>query len=162
MKFGEMMLSKLKAEYTLTQNDLKENALLKKSGMRFALKSWEVQGLGHFFIMDMSGMMGLMKMETVILAAETKKVPLFNLDYVSAMGSETLMAEYYNVAEDAVPEPYAAAFDRIRTADAALEDYVSGSHWYDPYLLPFTYRKKGKKQTEHFMDIAGKDRKSVV
>ncbi|MCR5067934.1 MAG: hypothetical protein K6A14_07730 [Erysipelotrichaceae bacterium] len=155
MNFGEMFLGKLKKRYQVREADLKDNALLKKAGMKFAMRSFEVADLGHFFIMDMTGMLGAMNMETCVLAVDTKKVPLVNIGYVNAMGKESMMAEYYDLAHDVLPEGYPEKFEALKKADSALEDYPAEEQWYNKYLLPFTYRKKGKKAREHFLKVAG-------
>ncbi len=157
MTFAEMFRKKLEQRYVLRPIDLKEDAVLKKSGMTFRLSCYDAEGLGHFFCMDMSGMLGLMKMETVILAVETKKVPLINIDYIKAMGKETMMAEYYDTAKDNIPEGIEKEFFSILNEDKVLEDYPSGDHWYNDILLPFTYRKKGKKMTEHFLKVGERE-----
>ena len=157
MKFGEMFLKKLQERYEVKEADLKENALLKKAGMKFAMRSFEVADLGHFFIMDMSGMLGAMNMETCVLAVETRKVPLVNIDYVNAMGKESMMAEYYDLADDVLPEGFPEKFEALKKADSALEDYPAEEQWYNKYLLPFTYRKKGKKARDHFLQVAAKE-----
>ncbi len=157
MMFGEMFLKKLQERYEVKETDLKENALLKKAGMKFAMRSFEVADLGHFFIMDMTGMLGAMNMETCVLAVETRKVPLVNIDYVNAMGKESMMAEYYDLAEDVLPEGFPEKFEALKKADSALEDYPAEEQWYNKYLLPFTYRKKGKKARDHFLQVAAKE-----
>ena len=157
MTFGEMFRKKLEQRYVLRPVDLKEDSLLKGSGMTFRLSCYEAEGLGHFFCMDMSGMLGMMKMETVILAVETKKVPLINIDYIKAMGKETMMAEYYDAAGDVIPEDIKKEFFSILNEDKALEDYPTGDHWYNDILLPFTYRKKGKKMTDHFLKVGERE-----
>ncbi|MBQ6655052.1 MAG: hypothetical protein IJM79_05955 [Erysipelotrichaceae bacterium] len=155
MAFGEMILSKLQEKYEVVENDLKDNALLKKSGMKFALRGFDVKDLGHYFIMNMNGMMGAMKMETAVLVVDNKKVPLVNIDYVSVVGKESMMAEYYDLAGDGLPSGYQEKFEAIKKADAALENYKAEEQWYSKYLLPITYQKTGKKMFDHFLKVAG-------
>lgn len=156
MILGEMFLKKLQDKYEVREVDLKDNALLKKSGLKFALRSYEVKDIGHFFIMDMTGMLGAMKMETVVLATMEKNLPLVNIDYVNAMGKETMMAEYYDTDHSGLPEGYYEKLDAIRLADSDIEDTPLGEIWYSEYLLPCSYRKEGKKLTERFVSAGSR------
>jgi len=157
MDFSEIFISRLESSYALTEKDLGSDAVMSGSGMKFSLRCFDAAGLGHLFTMKMSGMLGLMKMETAVLAAEQKKIPLFNIDYIKAMGKETFITEFYNVAGDDVPGKYADAFAEIKAADSPIADYSTGPHWYDSYLMPFSYAKTGKKLTSHFLDVCAKE-----
>ena len=141
---GEMFLSLLRQRYTIEREDLGQDARLSKSGMVFETESYRVSGLGHFCLMRMSAMLGLMKMETAVLAVTEKDVPLLNLDWVRAFGKETQIAELYDTQLAPFPEKALAEFDAIRRRDDDLPDTASSPHWYDSILYPCSYHKAGK------------------
>ena len=143
---GAVLCGKLREKYTLRQEDIGADARLSKKGMVFETESYAVEGLGHLCVLRMKAMLGLMKMETVVLACEEKDLPLFNLDYVNAMGKETQIAELYDVQLAPWPEEAQAAFTALKARDADLPDPpAQGAHWYDAILYPCSYHKAGKK-----------------
>lgn len=90
-------------------------------------------------------MLGLMRMETVVLSVTHRDAPLINLDYVKAAGKETQIVELYNTQIASEAEELQEAFRKIRERDADLADYTSaGKHWYDDILYPCSYHKTGK------------------
>ncbi|MBR0450510.1 MAG: hypothetical protein IJI78_00840 [Oscillospiraceae bacterium] len=153
---NEQFLEMLKKEYDVTESNIGNDANLSKSGMKFNIRSFEVKGLGHLCLMSMKAMLGLMKMETAVLSAETKDVPLFNIDSISAMGNKTQLVEFYDNQIAPLSEEAAACYMKIKESGPELESYVSGEHWYDPILYPFSYAKKKKGNTEVFDDICRK------
>ena len=142
---GALMLKALSHDHTLQRNDIGADARLAKKGMVFETESYEVEGVGHFCILRMNAMLGLMKMETAVLAVWEKDLPLLNLDWVKAMGKETQIVELYDVQLAPYPMERLSAFRRILDRDGDLQDYVSpGQHWYDKILYPCSYHKSGK------------------
>ncbi|MBR5740554.1 MAG: hypothetical protein IKX81_04570 [Firmicutes bacterium] len=156
-QLGEMVKERISEVFTLTKEDLGSDARLSKKGMTFMTEGYKVEGLGHLCIMKMNAMMGLMKMETVVLSVTEKDLPLFNLDWVSAMGKETQMAELYDTQLEPLTEDALAGFQVIKDRDSELPDYSSGSaHWYDDILYPCSYAKTGKG-LESRMNAAAQD-----
>ncbi|MBQ4505715.1 MAG: hypothetical protein II971_00510 [Firmicutes bacterium] len=151
-RMGSYVLKKLGEGYRINKLDIGADAELSKSGMRFSTSCYEVEGLGRLCIMTMNAMMGLMKMETVVLSAFTKDAPLLNLDWVKAMGKETFMAEFYDCCLSPLPEELGAAYAAIKAKDADIPEYESGPHWYDDIKLPFSYGKTGKGYSQRFTE----------
>ncbi len=152
---GEMTRSLLERSYTLKREELGADAHLSKKGMVFDTEAWEIPGLGHFCLMRMKAFFGLMKMETAVLAVNEKDVPLLNLDWVSAFGKETQIAELYDTQLAPYPEEKLAAFDALRRRDADLPDPpAKGAHWYDAILYPCSCHKAGKGFSERFAQTA--------
>lgn len=142
---GTWILGLLSKSYALKQLDLGADARLAKKGFTFETESYDVADLGHLCIMRMKAMLGLMRMETVILSVTHKDVPLINLDYVKAVGKETQMVELYNTQLAYEAKELQEALQKIRDRDADLTDYTSaGTHWYDDILYPCSYHKTGK------------------
>ena len=89
MKMNDALLSQLKNSFEITENDIGDDASLSAKGMHFTLRTYEVKDLGHLCLLDMKAMLGLMKMETAVLSAETADLPLFNLDRILVMNKHT-------------------------------------------------------------------------
>ena len=152
---GNWIKEQLSRTYALKQLDLGADARLAKKGFIFETESYEIAGLGHLCIMRMKAMLGLMRMETVVLSVTHKDVPLFNLDYVKAFGKETRMAELYDTQISFEPEDLQKAFRQIQDRDSDLADYASpGAHWYDDILYPCSYHKTGKGVSDRLAGAA--------
>ena len=158
---GSWIREQLSKSYRLKQLDLGADARLTKKGFTFETEAYKVSELGHLCIMRMKAMLGLMRMETVILSVTHKDVPLINLDYVKAAGKETQIVELYNTQIAYEAEELQGALQKISDRDADLTDYTSaGTHWYDDILYPCSYHKTGKgisdRLAEAARDCAGK------
>ena len=153
---NDLFLDMLKKKYEVLQTDIGSDARLSKSGMTFNIRSYDVKGLGHLCLMDMKAMLGLMKMETAVLSSETKDVPLFNIDSISAMGNKTQLVEFYDNQIEPLSDEAADRYMKIKESGPELEPYVSGEHWYDPILYPFSYGQKKKGDTKVFDEICTK------
>ena len=150
MKLGDLTLQRLREEYRVAERDLGKDARLYKSGMHFTVRSWDIEGLGVLCVMDMKAMLGLMKMESVVLSVQQKDVPLFNTDWIYAMGKETQLVELYDTMLEPFSEEAQAPFAAIRDRDKDLPAYESGAHWYDPILYPCSYGRTTKKPGDRF------------
>ena len=143
--FGEYFLEQLGRSYEIRKEDPGSDGLLKKKGMVFRTRAYEIVGLGHFCDIRMNAMLGMMKMETAVLSSFKKDIPLMNIDRVRVPGKETQLAELYDVQLTPYPEIYLKAFDLIKEKDSEIPDYVSASaHWYDKILYSCSYSKSGR------------------
>ena len=153
-RLGDMVTAQLRQSYRLEREDLGSDAHLSKKGMVFDTESYRIPGLGHFCLMRMNAMLGLMKMETAVLAATEKDAPLLNLDWVRAFGKETQIVELYDTQLTSGNEEALAEFDLIRRRDDDIPDIESKPHWYDSILYPCSYHKAGKGITERLSAAA--------
>ena len=151
---GQYTTAALGQYYELIPRNLGADAHLSKRGMTFDTKSCEIRDIGHLCVMRMNAFMGLMKMETIVIAPAGVDMPLFNVDWVSAFGTETLIAELYDTQLEPWPEEAQKKFEEIQEEYLDVEDYESGEHWYDSILDPVSIHKKGKGLTERFNDAA--------
>ena len=147
---GQLTCRLLADGYRLMKEDIGADAHLEKDGFAYDLECYTAEGFGHLCVMRMDAMGGLMKMETAVLACTSKDVPLFNLDWVGAMGKETQMAELYDVQLSPYPEEKLAAFAAIKAGSADLPDRETAPHWYDGILYPCSYDKTGEGYTARF------------
>ena len=92
---GQYTVESLGRYFDLVPKDLGEDARRSKRGMTFETKSWEIRGVGHLCVLRMNAFLGLMKMETVVIAPFEADLPLYNADWVKAFGTETQIAELY-------------------------------------------------------------------
>lgn len=120
---------------------------LKASGMKFNIRAYHAEGLGHVSVMTAKGFFGLMKMDTLIVNPKELDLPLYSYDRILAMGNDTLIIELYDTMVEA------CAMDAIRGVNAryqSLPERDPGQHWYDSIKLPESVSKKGKKLSTQF------------
>ena len=138
----DKLIAALAHEYTLVPLDIGEFSMLKVNGMKFTLKTYHAEGLGHVSVMRAKGFFGLMQMDTVMVVPFERDLPLYSYDRIHAMGNDTLIIELY----DTVTEPLdLAELDGVKEKFSHLPDRDPGEHWYDSIKLPQSVSKKGKK-----------------
>ena len=140
----------------LPKKSFGSDARRSRLGMTFDTKSWEIEDIGHLCVLRMNAFLGLMKMETIVIAPTHADLPLFNADWVKAFGTETLIAELYDTQLAPWPENAQQKFEELKAAFDDLEDYSSGAHWYDSVLYPSSFHKKGQGCTDRFNKAAKK------
>ena len=141
---GELVLSALKSDYTLEKCDLGADAVLSKGVLKIRTEAWRVGDVGRLSIMRMRAPFGLMQMETAIFVPTTIDAPLFNLDWMSVLNTETQVVEFYDVQLQPWPEAYQEAVKSACDKIADLPDTSNDPHWYDDLLYPFSCGKVGK------------------
>ena len=152
---GQYTVESLGRYFDLVPKDLGEDARRSKRGMTFETKSWEIRGIGHLCVLRMNAFLGLMKMETVVIAPFEADLPLYNADWVKAFGTETQLAELYDTQLEPWSEESQGKFLGIKAGFAGLPDAPSGEHWYDSILYSCSLHKKGKGLTDSFNKVAG-------
>lgn len=145
------MLRRLNETYGTEELDIGTDARLDKGLMHFTVRRFRVKDIGNLCLLNMRGMFGLMKMETVVLACDTRDVPLINLDTVKAMGNTTLLMELYDTRISKSDDTLETACQAVKDRDKDLPDYESGEHWYDGILYRCSWYKKAKGQDARFM-----------
>ena len=147
------MLKIIEKSFKLEEIDVKEYANVKAKGMKFDIKAYYAKGLGHVSVMTAKGFFGLMKMDTLIINATEKDLPLYSYDRVHAMGNDTLIIELY----DTIIHP--SEFEDIDKVNDKYDDIPKhdlGEHWYDSIKLEESVSIKGKikKDKELFDEYA--------
>ena len=138
----DKLLELIRDRYPLESLDAGVYALLKCSGMKFRIRSFRAEGLGHVSAMTASGFFGLMKMDTLIITPTAVDMPLYSYDRVLAMGNDTLIVELYDTL---LTDTSLSALDEAKEKCADLPEHDLGSHWYDSIKLPQSLSMKGKK-----------------
>lgn len=147
------LLEKVNAVFPLREVDAGEFANMKLNGMKFTLSCYDAEGLGRVSFMHAVGMMGLMKMDTMVINPFEKDAPLFSYDRVLAMGNDTFLNEFYDTVLGASFDD--AGLRAVQEEGASLPGYDPGEHWYDGIKLPVSTYKKGKKaEKEAFTVLA--------
>ena len=163
----EKLLSLISKRHPLTEIDCGEFAKMKVSGMIFNISAYKAEGLGHVSVMTASGMLGLMKMDTLIINPTELDLPLYSYDRIFAMGNDTLIVELYDTLLGDFSE--AKLLER-KDGFSYLPERDPGEHWYDSIKLGCSISKKGKKKhtadlnrltEEHFLAYLGKGAATV-
>ena len=141
------LLTLINEKHPLTEIDCGEFSRMKVSGMNFVICAFKAKGLGHVSVMRADGMLGLMKMDTLIINPTELDLPLYSYDRIFAMGNDTLIIELYNtLLSDYSEEGMKAVLAKEKYS--ALPERDPGEHWYDSIKLSSSISKKGKKK--HF------------
>lgn len=142
---ADKLLERIGKEYPLHTVDPGEFGRLKVSGMHFTVTPYDADGLGRVCVMDVNGMLGLMKMQTVIVNPFAIDAPMLSCDRILAMGNETLYFEIYDTRLEA---PFGeTGLEAVKAKYADLPDKDPGAHWYDGMRLGCSVFKAGKKIT---------------
>lgn len=143
----QKILALINSHYPLVRKDIREFATFKAKGMNFRCEAFYATGLGHVSVMRAKGMLGLMKMDTLVIAPENKDLPLLSYDRILAMGNDTLIIELYDTMGEEKAD--LSLINSIKNKFACLpERFADGKepkHWYDDIRLAETTSKKGKK-----------------
>lgn len=141
----EKILNVLSKNYTLAEIDSGEMKSLKASGMKFDIRAFHAEGLGHVSVMKANGFFGLMKMDTLIINPTEKDLPLYSYDRVFAMGNDTLIVELYDTLLGDYSEE---GMNGVKAKEkySSIPERDPGEHWYDHIKLSSSISKKGKKK----------------
>ena len=148
----EKLLTAIRKDFPLTEQDAGDFQKLKANGMKFSIQAYKAEGLGWVSVMTAKGFFSLMKMDTLIINPTDVDMPLLSYDRVHAMGNDTLIYELYDTL---VGQPDLSLLDKAKGRTNLLPDHNLGKHWYDDIKLPQSFSKKCKKiQTPAFNDAA--------
>ena len=139
----KQIIDLIRKSFELKEQPAGEFSTLKVGPMKFSIEHWDGGVLGNVSYMAASGMMGLMKMETLIINPVKADLPLMSLDTVLAMGKLTVIAEIYDTTIGGFDQ---AACLTVKESLAFHPDRPVSSNWYDDIKLPCSWGKKtGKK-----------------
>ncbi|MBR0138553.1 MAG: hypothetical protein IJM15_09090 [Erysipelotrichaceae bacterium] len=141
----ELIKREIEKRYTLKPREMGDLKTIKKSVYHFECESYEIEGIGNLFFIDLKAMLGLMKMETAVITPVYRDLSFCNLDTVSAAGNNTAMFEMYKTS---LRDEDLSGFEAIREKYAHLPDYKSEPRWYDEMKLSSCIAKKGRKMAE--------------
>ena len=149
---ADKLLRELKIRYELVELDAGEFSSLMANGMRFDVKAYRAEELGHVSVMKAKGFFGLMKMDTLMIVPQNKDLPLYSYDRIYAMGNDVLIVELYDTLVEKLD---ASALENVKNEFSDIEERDAGEHWYDSIKLAQSISKKGKKaQSARLDDMA--------
>ena len=143
------LLDIVKKKYTLTPINTAAYDNLKVKGMKFDIKAFKADRLGHVSIMNASVFLGLMKMDTLIINPIELDLPLYSYDRILAMGNDTLITEMYDTM---VVKNTFESLDSVIAKYTHLPKRDAGKHWYDDIKLSQSISFKGKKDISSDFD----------
>ncbi len=144
----EKLIAILAETFPLTEQNVDKFGTIKANGMKFSIRAFKAEGLGHVSIMRATGFFGLMKMDTLIINPTYRDLPLYSYDRIHAMGNDTLIVELYDTL---LGECDLTGLQQVKSKYDDIPEHSLGSHWYDSIKLAESVAKKGKKkQTADF------------
>lgn len=150
----DKLLKKIHEKYPLSEMEVGDMKILKANGMKFIIRAYKAEGLGHVSVMCAKGFFGLMKMDTLIVNPDQIDLPLYSYDRIFAAGNDTLIVELYDTLEGAYAE---GDLQNVKAEYTDLEERDPGEHWYDDIKLESSISKKGKKkQSRRFDELTQK------
>ncbi len=137
-------LERIRALFPLEKCDAGEFARFKAGALSVEIEWYRARGLGNVSLVRGKAMLGLMRMDTLVINPVERDMPLFSYDLIDAMGKRTVLVEYY----DTLAEPTAfreEMLNGIKSGLADLPEHDLGKHWYDPLKLAPSFAKKVKR-----------------
>ena len=144
------IINKINSQYELKEIEVGEFSQFKAKGMKFDIKAYHAEGLGHISVMKAVGFFGLMKMDTVIIVPQEKDLPLYSYDRIYVMGNDTLIVELYDTL---VNKNTFVVLENVKNKYQHLSERDPGEHWYDSIKLKESISKKAKKQLTEELDL---------
>jgi len=138
----EGFLDKMTQVFPLRELPAREFSSASVGPMKFSIRHWDGGLLGNVSYMSASGMMGLMKMETLIVNPTEADLPLLSMDTILAMGKFTAIAELYDTTVNGYDQKWCLE------AKQSLVSYPDGpvkNSWYDDIKMGCSFCKKTGK-----------------
>lgn len=135
--------------FPLTYIDPEKFSKIKAGAMTFKINRYYAKGIGNISVINGSAMLGLMKMDTVIINPFERDLPLLSYDRIFVMGNDTLLIELYDTL---LSSCNLNAFQKAEQLSTVLPNHPLGSHWYDNIRLPQSVSKRGKKKYTPLFD----------
>ena len=154
----DKLISLINEKYPMQEIDTGEFSTLNVNGMKFTIKAYHAEGLGHVSLMRAKGFFGLMKMDTLMVVPKDIDIPLYSYDRIYAMGNDTLIVELYDTLTG---ELDLSALDAVKSRFSHLPERDPGEHWYDNIKLPQSISKKAKRAQTADFDVLAADHFSV-
>lgn len=124
----EELIDLFAERYPLQKIDVGEFAKMKVSPMKVEIEAYDIPSLGRLSRLKGKAMLGLMKMESLILAPKERDFPLFNCDSMKIGRKTVLLIELYDTCKEKASCPnLAAAKERF----SSCSPYPQKSAWYD-------------------------------
>lgn len=143
------ILEKISEKHPLQRIDAGKFSKLKVSGMTFNVETYYAEGLGQVSVMKAKGMLGLMKMDTIIINPIEIDLPIYSYDRIFVASNDTLIVELYDTLLGEYNED---GMNIAKSAFAGIPERDAGEHWYDSIKLGCSISKIGKKKDTISLD----------
>lgn len=140
-----LLQNKLEQKYKLIKKDMGELDHLDKKGMHFKFNAFDIEGIGNVSVFNMHGMLGLMKMSSVVVNPFYKDAPMFSFDNIIVMGKQITIIEIYNTCLDKIDT---SSLEEIKDKYFDLKDGSSEPSWSNYLKMKGTLRKISKKKNK--------------
>ena len=92
----DKIISMMKKEYRMKSVDAGVFKKLKIEGMDFAVEAYDAVGLGRVSVMRASGLLGLIKRDTLVISPLEKAIPLVTYERIQTFGKDTYILGKYD------------------------------------------------------------------
>jgi hypothetical protein len=92
----DKLLEIINDKYVLEEIDAKDLSYLRTRIMNFSIQSYKAIGLGHVSVMRAEDILGLMKLDTIIVSPHEIDLPLYASDYMYTPTDNTLVINLYD------------------------------------------------------------------
>ena len=150
---NEAIFSAINAAFPLTKKDAGAYAAFRAKPLSVQLDWYAAEGLGNVSFLHGKAMGGLMRMDTLVVNAVYRDVPLFSYDRIDALGNRTMLVEYYDTLLDQ-PAFDGGALTAAKALASGVPAHDLGAHWYDGLKLPASFAVKAKKAHFAAMEAA--------
>lgn len=140
---------KIWKNYEMIPVDLGKWKQVKAGMVSFEMEAYDVKDVGRVSFLRGKAMMGLMKMETVMITTKEHDSPLFSYDRILAMGKDTMIIEMFQTMEH--PHSYPELSD-LKKKYSDLKPFQPKENWYDSLLMDecVFFKDKEHKKLDDF------------
>lgn len=144
------ILETFQTKFTVKKIDMGSLSKVKVGPMKFDIECYDIENIGRLSFMKGKAMLGLMKMDTVMLTTFNKDFPLISYDRINVMKNDTFIIEIYDTC-DKLPD--LSCFDSYKERLTSIPKYELKPAWYDSIRVTQSIAVKDKGQTELFNSV---------
>ena len=154
----DKILSMIKKEYRVRSLNAGVFHKLVIQGMNFAIDIYEAVGLGRVAVMRASGLLGLMRRDTLIVSPLEKAAPLVSYERIKVFGKETYILTKYDLKNPAVRVEKEGKKKQATEFDLEIETYIN-SYLEEAKLAEECKPSSRKKDVKVLVDQLIQDQK---
>lgn len=132
-------------EFKYKKIELKEFSKVKVGPISFEIECFDVDNIGRVSYLNGKGLLGLMKMETLMITPLFNDSPLFSYDEVKVLKNDTFIIEMYNTCKD--KKEYNDLL-KIKEKYNYFKKHELEKRWYDNLRCKesLSFKEKGKNK----------------
>lgn len=142
------IVSIAKKYFEVSECDIGEYSTVKGGMIKAKARKFTIDGVGSMALQDATAMLGMMKMNMMVITPLSRDLPMFSFDIIDAIGNYTIIIEIYDMYlnKSASFEKDMQDFEIIKGEYKSIPDNDLGEHWYDEIKLSACVSKKAKKK----------------